>query len=103
MTVGLNIRETQIRATVRYGRKCTFYPVDSTEVTGYVGAMDSDSYLVLEVLEDKVSQRLIHGSCPRIDLHIDMTLDAEPERIRKKLLEIIGPFRRRIAKENQPR
>lgn len=96
-----DVRDAQIRYAVRYGRKCTFYPIDNTEVTGYVGAVDGECYLVLTVQDGTVVHRLIHTSCPVIELHPEATLDTESADVKKKLLEIVSPTRKWFERQTR--
>lgn len=85
----------QILASVRYGRKCTFFPLDYDEpITGYVGGIERFNYVVHLVIDGEIITELIHKSCPRIRLHSKNTYDDEP--LKAEFDKIMGPFRRRV-------
>lgn len=92
----------QIAASVRFGRRVTFYVLDYDPVTGYVAGMDKFNYFVL-VPSNPIEKKLIHkGNSPLIDLHDESTLDDEPEPVRTELRKIISKFRNKIMTEFYP-
>lgn len=87
--------DRQILYSVRYGRKCTFYPIDNTEITGYVAGIERYAYVVATVdsATGAITRRLVHKSCPVIELHEESTFDSEPAEVREVLTKIMGKFR----------
>jgi hypothetical protein len=97
----------QIAATVRWGRKITFCPLDQDRITGYVAGIDREMLLVLvprynreHDYEPVVDKYLIHrGSTPVMELHDDNALEREEEPFGSEIRNIVAKFRKRIMTE----
>lgn len=82
----------QLAQTVRYGRKVTFLVFDGDPITGYLGGMEDEYFLVLSPTEDGFEKWVLNRSGnPAFRLHTTATYEKEPQR--EAMEEIIGPFR----------
>lgn len=96
--------DRQIAASVFFGRKITLWPLDQDSVHGYVAGMDRFNIFMLVPRDDgTIEQYIVHkGSTPLIELHMEKTVDTEPQPLRRELKKIIFPFRRRIVIQFYP-
>jgi hypothetical protein len=82
----------QLAQTVRYGRLVTFLIFDGDPITGYLGGMDEDSFLVLVPGTKSYEKWVINRSGnPAYKLHDESSYEGEPTR--DAMEEIIAPFR----------
>lgn len=85
--------EKQLGGSVLHGRQITFAITGSDPITGYLGGLDSDSFLVLVVEDGSVRPHLVsrHAS-PFQELHPASTLSDEPSL--DYLEAVLVPFRK---------
>lgn len=102
--------DKQIAASVRFGRKVTFWPLDLDPITGYVAGMDRYTYFVLVPNPDHephsnvqvLRKYLVHKSGTLIELHDESSIDLEDEPFREELRKIVVPFRTKVMDDFFP-
>lgn len=85
--------EKQLGNSVVHGRKISFTIAGDYVITGYLGGLDDDSFLVLVVRDDRVCPHLVSRRDTLFQqLHSASTLSEEPH---MELLEaVLVPFRK---------